>query len=106
MDEVIINNRAEMRRVEMAAGLEKQIERQAWMTVSQGDPPGRVRATAPLGRSLPKQRNRMDHRDGPAMERQTELEPVLKMRPRPGGNGRRNRSTRPPVGLESPHREP
>ena len=38
MDEVIINNRAEMRRVEMAAGLEKQIERQAWMTVSRKRP--------------------------------------------------------------------
>ena len=99
MNEVIINNRAEMRRVEMAAGLEKQIERQAWMTVSRKRP---LKAT----RSLPKQRNRMDHRHGPAMERQTELEPVLKMRPRPGGNGRRNRSTRPPMGLESPHREP
>ena len=38
MDEVIINNRAQMRRVEMAAGLEKQIERQAWMTVSRKRP--------------------------------------------------------------------
>ena len=38
MNEVIINNRAEMRRVEMAAGLEKQIERQAWMTVSRKRP--------------------------------------------------------------------
>ena len=38
MDEVIINNKAEMRRVEMAAGLEKQIERQAWMTVSRKRP--------------------------------------------------------------------
>ena len=38
MSEVIINNRAEMRRVEMAAGLEKQIERQAWMTVSRKRP--------------------------------------------------------------------
>ena len=37
-DEVIINNKAEMRRVEMAAGLEKQIERQAWMTVSRKRP--------------------------------------------------------------------
>ena len=38
MNEVIINNKAEMRRVEMAAGLEKQIERQAWMTVSRKRP--------------------------------------------------------------------
>lgn len=36
--EVVINNQAEMRRVEMAAGLEKQIERQAWMTVSRKRP--------------------------------------------------------------------
>ena len=61
MDEVIINNKAEMRRVEMAAGLEKQIERQAWMTVSRKrpppdcEPPRTVRATPPVGRGIPKQ---------------------------------------------------
>ena len=38
MNEVIINNKAQMRRVEMAAGLEKQIERHAWMTVSRKRP--------------------------------------------------------------------
>ena len=30
------------------------------------------------------------------MERKTEMEPILKMRPRTGGNGRRNRNPRPP----------
>ena len=31
------------------------------------------------------------------MERQTELEPILKMRPRPGGNGRRKIETLAPL---------
>lgn len=38
MNEVIINNQAEMRRVEMAARVEKHIEWQAWMTISRKRP--------------------------------------------------------------------
>ena len=36
--EVVINNQAEMRRVEMAARLEKHLEWQAWMTISRKRP--------------------------------------------------------------------
>ena len=38
MNEVIINNQAEMRREEMAARVEKHIEWQAWMTISRKRP--------------------------------------------------------------------
>ena len=38
MDDILIKNQTQMRRVEMAAGLEKQIMRHAWMEVSRKRP--------------------------------------------------------------------
>ncbi len=38
MDNILIKNQTQMRRIEMAAGLEKQIMRHAWMEVSRKRP--------------------------------------------------------------------
>ena len=75
MDEIQIKNNAQLRRVRMAAMLEQEIMHYAWKELSRN---------RPLTAAVTEHQNRMEHRNGPAMQRQYQLEPFLPKRSRRG----------------------